>query len=205
MPNLAWADAWFQRAFPALLGVLAVTLAAWAIIVATGVGSPQTPRAQAAGTTPSAAGGQGALQHPVQRAIRDAAGTVGPVRLGMGIEAAHQRLGERLVPVQQEGPGARRFELLAPRAGLKLSGQRGRIDTITVTNVGLGPSYVTGRGVSIGDPERLVRRRYVYAHLVCEREWWVQRGANTLRFPASRVVSSITLTSLKAPPLIECA
>lgn len=191
---------WFRRAVPALVLVQVLALASW--MMATEYSDTSTaPR----GTTHASiddAGARAALPRPKvgnRYAIRDGAGTIGGLKLGMRIEEAEEVLEEKFIVIQQQDLGGRRFELLAPKSGLKLMGVRSRIDTVTITNTGNGRRYVTALGVRVGDSEQSIPRKYAYSYLVCGREWWVQRGANTVRFTVNKGVASITLTSIKQP------
>lgn len=211
-----WEDDWFQRALPALVVLQLVAIVVWlgashyaASASATGISPAPAARADAAPQAPAEHRGQQApakAAKPQQRfAMRDTAGFVGAVRLGMRLPDVERLLREQFVTVQQQDAGSRRFEVLAPKAGLKLHGANNVVDTVTITNTGNGRRYVTGKGARIGDSEHSIARRYAYARLICGREWWVDRGRNSLRFSVTKGISSITLTSRSAPAFVPCA
>lgn len=140
-----------------------------------------------------------------RRTIAEGTGRVGPVKLGMPLQQVESAVGEKLVTVQEASGSSRRFEAVAPSKGLKVSGQKGRIDTVTVTNTGEGPSYRTRRGVTIGTSVKSLSRKYVWAQKVCDREWWVRNGQTTLQMTTgSDSVSAITVTSRPQPPFANC-
>ena len=206
MQYLDWSEPWFRRAFPPLLVLLAAVLVLWAVIAlstpsgATDTSVSVTPAAPSRGTT------QPTLAPPPAAPIQvfDARGVVGKARLGMTLEQVRVALGERLVTVQASIGTGDRFTVVASRAGLTLAGAGSTIDTITITNVGQGKLYRTARGIRIGDASRAVPRRYIGARRICGREWWVQRASNTLRISAQPKVTSITLTTRKAPQYVDC-
>lgn len=201
MAPLAWTDPWFRKVFPPLVAVQLTLLAIWFFGAS---GSPPAAPAQAESATatpPPPAVVAPAVQ---PRRIRETAGFVGKVRLGMTIEQARRALGEPLVEVQAPSPGSRRFEVLARAAGLRLAGKHRTIDRIVVTSVGSGPTYRTTKGLKIGDRSPLVGRAYTWAYRVCGREWWVKRGKYTLRITAERRITAIALTSRRAPTFVDC-
>lgn len=208
-----WGDRWFRTLLPPLVVAQVVVLLAWGTFEMTGAGSRPRLGAAVAPTASVLLAAQSAEANGAahDRAPRDSlvlvAGgrtRVGAIRIGMDVAQAQDVLGERLVEVQRAGGGSGRFEVVAPTAGLRLAGARSRIDTITVTNIGGGPRYRTARGVSVGDDAGAVPRAYPYAIRVCGHEWWVTSGRFTLRFASAARVTSITLTSRRAPQFVDC-
>lgn len=163
---------------------------------------PSRPTAPAA--MPAAA--STAIPHGVRApaVIRERAGKVGVLRLGMGLPAAGEELGEELIPVQRATARSTRFKAVAPRSGVVVEGRAGRIDTITVTNAGAaGRLWKTPDDLGIASRMRLVPRMYPSAQKICGREFWVTHGPNTARWAGGGRVTSYTLTSL--PPALYAA
>jgi hypothetical protein len=198
---LSWADPWFQRTAPVLVALAAALMVAWAALAAA-----QKPAAVAKTDLPATTALHiEASPSSRPRSIRESQGRVGAVTLGTTLSAAHVALKEPLISVQEATSASARFEVVAPKAGLRLSGSRTKIDTIVITNVGAGRNYSTSQGIALGDPVRKVRKEYLWSHEVCGTQWWFDRAGKSLRFAiAGGRVSSITLTSRPQRALVEC-
>lgn len=205
MDLLAWTDVVIRRGTPLLAAVLATLGLLWMLdIVGPQTAVPATPQVAAPAPrtavvpTPVSARATSPLR------VRESAGFVRNLRLGMSRAQVEALLGERLVPIQEASPGSRRFEVLAPVAGLRIGGKHQTVDTIAITTAGDGRRYHTAEGLGIGDRASAIPRAYLWAHKVCGREWYITRGKYTLRFTAQRRVTAITLTSRRAPTYVDC-
>jgi len=136
--------------------------------------------------------------------VAESGGWVRNLRLGMTRIQVEELLGEQLVSLQEASPGSRRFEVVAPRAGLRISGKHQTVDTIAITNTGDGGRYRTSKGLRLGDRSSSIVRKYTWAHKICGREWYVRQGRYTLRFTAQRRITAITLSSRRAPTYVDC-
>lgn len=167
-----------------------------AITVATAVSEPV-----AATPTPAAV--------PVVKPMRInlVRGTVGPIRVGMTTAQASARLHEQLVVVQAATARTARFEAVAPKAGLTVSGLRGTIDTITITNAGAAAQWKTIEGLRIGSRGVAVTRTFPRAQRICGHEWWVEHpgGRIVTRFAGRGTVTAITVTKAELPLYVPCS
>ena len=107
--------------------------------------------------------------------IREGTRTAGPLRIGMTLAQVSAALEEELVIVKAATGGSAEFEAMAPDAGIRVGGIRGKVDTITVTNSGWAADrWKTTRGVRIDTPVDAVQRQYPAADPICDHEQWVR-------------------------------
>lgn len=205
MPTTISLSPWFRRFAPPLAALaVALVAVAWFVMpepAGADVNTVDAPRRQAVSkpTCP-------ALQAPAARVIRPERGAAGTVRIGMTLRQVSAALCERLVTTQRGTPGGR-FEAVATRAGVRLAGARGRIDTIDISDAGdAARTWRMPNGVRIGSRSIVVPRSWPGAQRMCGREWWVWHGSQiTARYGGGAAISSISITSVPPAGFAACA